>query len=153
MGANSSFAGTILAAGAITLGASTQVTGRALSFGTVTLADNTIRFVLPLAQLLITTSPSGSAGDVAFATQPVVAVQDSTGVVVAGDTRAVTLTLEQAGGSNLSCAAQPTTRSGIDVFVVQPVATVQDVGANTVTSRTGPLVRTRCVPRRLARSW
>lgn len=41
-GASSGFAGTILANGAITLGAGGQLTGRALSFGTVTLADNLI---------------------------------------------------------------------------------------------------------------
>ncbi|MCW2779723.1 MAG: Ice-binding protein [Marmoricola sp.] len=41
-GAPSTFAGTILANGAITLGAGTQLDGRALSYGLVTLAGNTI---------------------------------------------------------------------------------------------------------------
>jgi hypothetical protein len=44
-GANSTFRGTILTAGAITLGDSTKLIGRALSTGTVTMATNTIRFV------------------------------------------------------------------------------------------------------------
>jgi hypothetical protein len=43
-GADSSFAGTILANGAITLGANAVLIGRALSRGAVTLANNTIRF-------------------------------------------------------------------------------------------------------------
>ena len=43
-GANSIFAGNILAAGAITLGDSTHLTGVALTPGTVTLATNTIEF-------------------------------------------------------------------------------------------------------------
>ena len=43
-GATSTFAGTIMAAGAITLGAGTQLIGRALSYATITLASNTIRF-------------------------------------------------------------------------------------------------------------
>ena len=43
-GANSIFAGTILADGAITLGDSTHLTGAALTPGTVTLATNTVVF-------------------------------------------------------------------------------------------------------------
>ena len=41
-GASSSFAGTILAAGAITIGSGGSIAGRALSFGAVTLAANSI---------------------------------------------------------------------------------------------------------------
>jgi hypothetical protein len=44
-GENSTFSGTILAAGAITLGANSQLAGRALSFGTVTLEGNTVTAV------------------------------------------------------------------------------------------------------------
>ncbi|MCW2545442.1 MAG: Ice-binding protein [Frankiales bacterium] len=44
LGANSTFVGTILAAGAITVGDSAHLTGRALSSGAVTLANNTIWF-------------------------------------------------------------------------------------------------------------
>jgi hypothetical protein len=43
-GATSTFSGTILANGAITIGAGAELIGRALSMGTVTLADNTVRF-------------------------------------------------------------------------------------------------------------
>ena len=42
IGAESSFAGTIMSVGAITVGASAQLAGRALSYGTVTLAENRI---------------------------------------------------------------------------------------------------------------
>jgi hypothetical protein len=41
-GASSSFSGTIMAAGSITLGGSSRLAGRALSVGTVTLASNTV---------------------------------------------------------------------------------------------------------------
>jgi Ice-binding-like/Bacterial Ig-like domain len=47
-GALSSFSGTILAAGAITLGEGSTLIGRALSSGAVTLASNTIRFTAAL---------------------------------------------------------------------------------------------------------
>ena len=43
-GASSTFAGTILAQGGITLGAGTQLIGQALSKDTVTMADNAVRF-------------------------------------------------------------------------------------------------------------
>ncbi len=43
-GANSTFAGTILAMGAITLGDSAELIGRALSKALVTMANNTVRF-------------------------------------------------------------------------------------------------------------
>jgi hypothetical protein len=46
IGANASFAGTILSRGAITVGAGAELIGRALSRGTVTLAGNTIRFTV-----------------------------------------------------------------------------------------------------------
>ena len=46
-GANSSLAGTILARGAITLGAGTSLEGQALSLDTVTLATNTLTGVTP----------------------------------------------------------------------------------------------------------
>ena len=52
-GASSSFAGTIMASGAITLGSGTQLIGRALSTAaTVTLASNTIRFTNALPPVL-----------------------------------------------------------------------------------------------------
>ena len=43
-GGASSFTGTILAQGAITVGAAAELIGRAFSFGVITLADNVIRF-------------------------------------------------------------------------------------------------------------
>jgi hypothetical protein len=43
-GANATLSGTLLAAGGITLGAGTQLIGRALSYGTVTMSTNAVRF-------------------------------------------------------------------------------------------------------------
>jgi hypothetical protein len=60
-GAPSTFSGTIMAAGAITLGAGGLLIGRALSQGAVTLANNTIRFS---AALPPTVSIVGGATDV-----------------------------------------------------------------------------------------
>jgi LPXTG-motif cell wall-anchored protein len=56
IGANSSFAGTILAAGAITLGNGVTLKGKALSGGTVTLIDDTVVTEQP------STSPSEARG-------------------------------------------------------------------------------------------
>jgi hypothetical protein len=48
LGASSFFSGSILAAGAITVGDGTELIGRALSQGAITLAGNTIRFTAAL---------------------------------------------------------------------------------------------------------
>ncbi len=66
-GASSTFAGTILAAGAITLGAGANLTGRALSAAAVTLSGNTVLSpTLPTGALSITvTADGGSLGSVA----------------------------------------------------------------------------------------
>ncbi len=56
-GANSSFTGTILAAGAITVGAAGSIEGRALSEGVVTLGDNTITRP-PLPPTAVITTPT-----------------------------------------------------------------------------------------------
>jgi hypothetical protein len=61
-GAKSSFSGTILAAGAITLGEGSTLIGRALSSGAVTLASNTIRFTEELPPTIAVDNPdTGSA--------------------------------------------------------------------------------------------
>ncbi len=58
-GANSSFAGTILAAGAVTIGAGGSVVGRALSYGVVTLADNAVTVPPGPPTATITSPPTG----------------------------------------------------------------------------------------------
>jgi Ice-binding-like len=62
-GAASTFAGTILAAGAITIGAGGAVTGRALSMGAVTLATNT--FTAPTVPGSLSISLPADAGNLA----------------------------------------------------------------------------------------
>jgi hypothetical protein len=59
------------------------------------------------AKVAFTTQPSSSTGGVAFATQPVVTVQDLGGNTVVGNTSAVTLTLTVAAGGTLTCTANP----------------------------------------------
>ena len=97
-GANSTFSGTILAAGAITVGAGSELIGRALALGAVTLADNTIRFTIALAPAVAITgggvvvtkdvTPTISGTTDAPAGRPVV-------VTVAGQTLSATV---QPGG-------------------------------------------------------
>jgi hypothetical protein len=58
-GAASSFAGTILAAGAITIGAGGSVVGRALSYGVVTLANNAVTVPPGAPTATITSPPTG----------------------------------------------------------------------------------------------
>lgn len=68
-GALSSFSGTILSSGAITLGAGALLIGRALSADAVTMADNVVRFTEALPPvLLIDGGPSGVTKD----TSPVI---------------------------------------------------------------------------------
>jgi hypothetical protein len=84
-GALSSFSGTIMAAGAITLGAGTLLVGRALSYGTVTMADNTVRFAIgPPPAVTIT----GGASAVTKTATPTV-----TGTTDAGTGAIVTVTV------------------------------------------------------------
>ncbi len=56
------------------------------------------------SRLAFTTQPSGGAtSQTAFARQPVVTVQDSTGATVTGDSSTVTLALTTPGGATLAC--------------------------------------------------
>jgi trimeric autotransporter adhesin len=55
------------------------------------------------AKLAFRTQPSDSTGGVAFATQPAVTVQDASGVTVASDTSAITMTITTPAGALLSC--------------------------------------------------
>ena len=67
-------------------------------------------------KLAFTTSPSSSTGGIAFANQPVVAVQDSGGNTTTG-TNSVTLSITTAAGATLSCTGNPTpASSGVATF-------------------------------------
>jgi len=72
------------------------------------------------AKLAFTTQPSGSTGGVAFATQPVVAVEDAGGNTVTTDSSAVTLTIKGGtgtAGAALTCATNPVNASsGVATF-------------------------------------
>ena len=69
------------------------------------------------AKLVFTTQPSSSTGGVAFATQPTVTVQDGSGITVASDTSAVTLTITTPAGALLSCAnATVSSVAGVATF-------------------------------------
>jgi hypothetical protein len=72
----------------------------------------------PATKLGFTTNPSSSTGGVAFASQPVVAVQDAGGNTVTSSTAPVTLSITTAAGAVLTCSANPPTAvSGVATFV------------------------------------
>ena len=105
-GAASSFAGTIMASGAITIGAGAQLIGRALSYGTVTLANNAISFSTSPPPMV--TISGGSAVETVDTTPTITGTTDA----VAGATVTVKLAgqvltgLVGAGGSwNVTAAA------------------------------------------------
>ena len=123
-GANSTFVGTIMANGAITLGQGTELIGRALSYGTVTLADNTIQFTSAAPP---TIAISGGAAPETKDTTPTLAgtTNAPTGsavtVTVAGQVLSATV---PAGGSwSVTAAAL-----GAGVHPVR--ATVRDAAGN-----------------------
>jgi hypothetical protein len=60
----------------------------------------------PATKLTFTTNPSGSTGGTAFATQPVVAIQDAAGNTTTS-TASVTLTITTPAGATLTCAVNP----------------------------------------------
>ena len=82
--------------------------------------DTAFNVAGPAYKLAFTTAPSSTAGaGVAFTTQPVVSVEDSSGRLVSADSSA-TVTLSITSGSNsatLSCKANPvTTNSGVAAY-------------------------------------
>ena len=68
------------------------------------------------SKLVFTSSPSSSTGGTAFATQPVVAVQDVSGNATTG-TNTVTLAITTPAGAALTCTANPrAATSGVATF-------------------------------------
>jgi signal peptidase I len=92
----------------------------------------------PASRLAFTTSPSGSTVGVAFATQPVVTVQDAGGNTVTSSTASVTLSITPpAGGAILTCAANPTSAvAGVATFAG---CTIGSPGTYTLTGVSGGL--------------
>lgn len=90
------------------------------------------------SKLVFTTSPSNSASDTIFSTQPVVTVQDASGNLVTTSTAAVTLSVTGTpGGTTLSCAANPKNAvSGISSFTG---CKINKKGTYSLTARSGTL--------------
>jgi hypothetical protein len=88
-------------------------------------------------KLVFTTNPSSSTGGTAFATQPVVAVQDAGGNTVTSSTAPVTLVLTTPGTAALTCTANPKAAvSGLATFAG---CNVDKPGTYTLTAASGGL--------------
>lgn len=125
LGANSTFSGTIMAAGAITLGADTELIGRALSRDAVTLASSTIRFTEALPP---TVTIAGGAAQVTKDPTP-----DIAGTTDAAAGRPVTVTV---AGQSQSSTVQADGTWSVTTASLAPgthtiVARVRDAAGNT----------------------
>jgi len=90
------------------------------------------------AKLAFTTAPSpATTSGIAFATQPIVTVQDSAGNTVTTDTSSVTLTMTNLAGATLRCDSNPeVARLGIASFAG---CTIDKAGTYTLTASDGIL--------------
>lgn len=123
-GANSTFAGTILAQGAITLGADSVLIGRALSRAAVTLASNTVRFTDALAP---TVAIAGGATHLTKDSTPTIS-----GTTSAAPGRPVTVTID---GQVLTTSVLPggtwsVTAATVAAGVYAVLAKVRDAAGN-----------------------
>jgi hypothetical protein len=91
----------------------------------------------PATKLAFTTSPSGSTHGAPFATQPVVAVQDSSGNTVTTSTAPVTLTITTPAGANLTCTANP--KPAVAGMATFAGCSISKAGTYTLTSASGTL--------------
>ena len=98
-----------------------KITGKAGSY-TLTATDGSLTPATssplgitagPAAQLGFTTQPGGGANGAAWSAQPAVAVEDSSGNVVTGNTSSVTLAIasQPGSGATLSCKSNPVSAS------------------------------------------
>jgi hypothetical protein len=88
------------------------------------------------AKLAFTTNPSSSTSGTAFATQPVVAVQDAAGNTTAA-TNPVTLTITTPAGAVLTCTSNPTNAVlGVATFAG---CKIDNAGTYTLTAASGVL--------------
>ena len=92
----------------------------------------------PASKLAFTTQPSGGTSGTAFATQPVVTVQDSAGNTVTTDTSSVTLSITGSpAGASLTCTANPkAAASGVATFAG---CKIDKAGTYTLTATDGSL--------------
>ena len=70
----------------------------------------------PARRLVFRTQPGGGVAGVAWAQQPVIAVVDDAGAVMAGDTSTIKLSLVAAGGAELSGVASVAAVDGVATF-------------------------------------
>lgn len=127
-GANSTFAGTILSAGAITLGDSTELIGRALSMGTVTLATNAIRFTsAPPPSVTITGGSSAVTKD----STPTLS---GTTTAIPGSTVTATVAGQQVTGTVQADATWSVTTAALTAGVHHVVVSVRDAAGNAGTA-------------------
>ncbi|MEO7722477.1 MAG: S26 family signal peptidase [Pseudolysinimonas sp.] len=99
----------ILCAIMVALAPITPTVSSAFTATTVNAASNWVAAIPAVAsRLAFTTNPSNSTGGVAFAGQPRVAIQTSTGGSTTS-TAAVTLAITSPGGATLDCTANPVT--------------------------------------------
>ena len=124
IGANSTFSGTILGAGDITIGDSTQLIGRALSQGLVTLANNTIRFTSALPPTITIT---GGSTAVTKDTTPTIAGTTS---AATGRTVTVTIAGQELTTAVLGDGTWSVTAAELAAGSYPVVATVRDAAGN-----------------------
>ena len=124
LGANSTFSGTILGAGDITIGDSTELIGRALSQGLVTLANNTIRFTSAPPP---TTTITGGSTAVTKDTTPTIAGTTS---AATGRTVTVTIAGQELTTAVLGDGTWSVTAAELVAGSYPVVATVRDAAGN-----------------------
>jgi len=99
----------------ITLGTQGNFTLTAAATGLTTATSPGLTVAGNASKLVYTIQPSGGTHGVAFGTQPVVDVEDSSGDIVTTSTAAVTLAITGGtgtGGAVLSCTSDPVAASG-----------------------------------------
>jgi hypothetical protein len=103
----------------ITLGTQGAFTLKASASGLTSATSSSFTVAGPAAELAFITSPSSAAGGASFSTQPVVAVEDSSGDVVTNDSSTVTLAVTYGTGSagaSVSSACNGNEVNGIVAF-------------------------------------
>jgi len=91
----------------------------------------------PATKLAFATSPTSSTGGTAFATQPVVTIQDAGGNTVTTSSAPVTLSITTPAGATLTCTTNPkTATSGVATFAG---CKINKTGTYTLTATSGSL--------------
>jgi len=91
----------------------------------------------PASKLVISSNPSGATGGIAFATQPVVTVQDAGGNTVGVSNAPVTLTITTPAGATLACTTNP--KSSVAGVATFASCSIDKTGTYTLTASSGIL--------------